>query len=84
MLTNQITVLEEGKALLSSEVILLRKQLADGIDNSAAIKQEKELISQRAAQMAAEIAEMKAKVDETSSQMSGLQAQVQTLQVQNK
>lgn len=74
MLRSQVRALEEGKALLTSEVLLLRQQLGQAGDTSAALQVTKEQLEQRLAVASQEAADFKSRLDELEGQKAALES----------
>ncbi|XP_076363019.1 uncharacterized protein LOC143253288 isoform X2 [Tachypleus tridentatus] len=79
MLRSQIQALGEGKALITSEVILLRQQLSDSLETNKLIKQEKEKLEQKIATVSENLASAKAKLDEATSLKTDFETQIKRL-----
>ncbi|MPC35709.1 hypothetical protein E2C01_029140 [Portunus trituberculatus] len=60
---SQLEAVEESKKLLTSEVVLLRKQLAESIEGNGSLRQEKDVLETRASEFAVERAELRATLD---------------------
>lgn len=60
---SQLEAVEESKKLLSSEVLLLRKQLSEALEQMSSIRTEKDQLEQRASDFAVEKSELKSTLD---------------------
>ncbi|CAN7938356.1 unnamed protein product, partial [Ixodes hexagonus] len=76
MLRSQVRALEEGKALLTSEVLLLRQQLGQAGEAGAALQVTREQLEQRLAAASQEAAYFKSTIDELQDQKAALESRL--------
>lgn len=62
-LKSQLDALEESKTMLTSEVVLLRKQLTESLELNSSLRSEKDMLESRASDFAVERAELRATLD---------------------
>lgn len=80
LLKQQLRALEESKSLLTSEVVLLRKQLGEAVEMHTSMKQQKESIEQKTASLAAEKVTLQACADEERGLRKSLEIQLVEVQ----
>ncbi|XP_071815601.1 uncharacterized protein [Apostichopus japonicus] len=79
---DELRKVEETKSLLTSEVVLLRQELADSKEKSKAYKQLKDAMEQKAAQQAGDLANLRAELDEEKSKKASFQETLQQTQLE--
>lgn len=82
MYQQQLSGLQETKSLLTSEVVLLRKQLSGALESTLQLKQEREKLEDKAARHSQRVAELQAALDENSGLTAALQEKIQHLESQ--
>ncbi|KAK8752380.1 hypothetical protein OTU49_005191, partial [Cherax quadricarinatus] len=73
---SQLDAVEESKMLLTSEVVLLRKQLAESIELNSSLRSEKDMLECRASEFAVERAELRATLDTLQAEKVGLESEL--------
>lgn len=73
---SQLDAVEESKALLTSEVVLLRKQLTESLSLNASMRAEKDMLESRASEFAVERAELRATLDTLQAEKVGLESEL--------
>lgn len=68
--------------IVTSEVVLLRKQLTETLASLVQLKQDKEKIEAKAAGYSQLVAELQANLDDNNSHIAGLKENIQDLQLQ--
>ncbi|KAG0717390.1 Early endosome antigen 1 [Chionoecetes opilio] len=68
---SQLEAAEESRKMLTSEVVLLRKQLAESIEGNGSLRQEKDSLETRASEFAVERAELRATLDTLQAEKVG-------------
>ncbi|KAK3856227.1 hypothetical protein Pcinc_037436 [Petrolisthes cinctipes] len=76
---SQLEAVEESKTLLTSEVVLLRNQLAESIETNGSLRSEKDMLESRASEFAVERAELRATLDTLQAEKVGLESELHEL-----
>lgn len=67
---------------VTSEVVLLRKQLSGALESTLQLKQDREKLEDKAARYSQKVAELQASLDENSGLTAALEEKVQHLETQ--
>ena len=67
---------------VTSEVVLLRKQLAEALESTLALRQSKERLEEKAAKNSQVIVQLQASLDENIGITAALQENMQQLEIQ--
>ncbi|KAK2180249.1 hypothetical protein NP493_452g04000 [Ridgeia piscesae] len=82
MFRQQLRASEDSRTLLSSEVVLMRKQLNEALDLITSQRDEKRSLEGKAAKLAGDVVAAKARADESDGQRVALEDHLQTLKLQ--
>lgn len=67
---------------MTSEVVLLRKQLAEALESTLSLKQERERLEEKAAKHSQTVVQLQSTLDENSGLVAALQENIQQLEEQ--
>ncbi|ROT84854.1 putative early endosome antigen 1 [Penaeus vannamei] len=76
---SQLDALEESKTMLTSEVVLLRKQLTESLELNSSLRSEKDMLESRASDFAVERAELRATLDTLQAEKVSLESELHEL-----
>ncbi|KAI9562572.1 hypothetical protein GHT06_010026 [Daphnia sinensis] len=82
MYQQQLQGLSETKSLLTSEVLLLRKQLAEALETTVNLKQGREKLEEKTARNSQTVAQLQASLDENVGLVAALRENVKELESQ--
>lgn len=82
MYQQQIQGLSETKSLLTSEVLLLRKQLAEALETTVNLKQGREKLEEKTARNSQTVAQLQASLDENVGLVAALRENIKDLESQ--
>lgn len=82
MYQQQLQGLQETKSLLTSEVVLLRKQLAEALESMLNLRQAKEKLEEKTARNAQIVVQLQASLDENTGVTAALKENTQQLEAQ--